>query len=264
MAREGGGKFCLRIEDIDKGRCRVEFEQAILEDLAWLGLDWDGEVRRQSDHLDDYVSVVDSLADRGLIYPCFCTRSQIAAEIAQSQSAPHGPLGPVYPGSCRNISQNERLERIEGGENYSLRLNLKKALTIQPVAGLSFHEINKGNIACDIRAFGDVVIARKDIPTSYHLSVTLDDAWQEINHVVRGQDLFSSTHIHRYLQALLGLPTPRYLHHGLVSDTKGRRLAKRDQSVTIRSFRDRGHTADEVKKLIGFGENRIAPPVLDL
>lgn len=252
-AQESGGHFILRIEDIDPVRCRPEFEAGIYEDLAWLGLSWKEPVRRQSDHMEDYAAVLDPLYSRGLIYPCFCTRSEIAAEVARSNAAPHGIEGPVYPGTCRNISDAERDRNYENGKPYALRLNLEKALDQTPLAALTFNEMDKGVIQCDPSLFGDVVLARKETPTSYHLAVTLDDAIQGVNLVVRGQDLFSATHIQRLLQYLLDLPTPDYLHHGLVSDMKGRRLAKRDKDATIRSMRENGYTVAEVHKLIGFG-----------
>jgi len=252
-AQASAGHFILRIEDIDPTRCRPEFEAGIYEDLAWLGLNWEEPVRRQSDHMDDYAAVLDQLYSRGLIYPCFCTRSEIVAEVARSHSAPHGLEGPIYPGTCRHISDAKRDQHFADGKPYALRLNLDEALSQVPLSALTFNEMDKGVIQCDPTPFGDVVLARKETPTSYHLAVTLDDALQGINLVVRGQDLFSATHIQRLLQSLLDLPTPDYLHHGLVSDMKGRRLAKRNKDATIRSMRENGYTVEEVHKLIGFG-----------
>lgn len=251
-AKESGGRFILRMEDIDVTRCRPEFEDAIYEDLAWIGLEWDGPVRRQSDHMQDYSTVLEKLYDRGLVYPCFCTRKEIAAEIAESPSAPHGPDGPVYPGTCRHLSEDEKAKNFDQGRSYALRLDMAKALEIVGKQELHFEELDKGFIKCEPGKFGDVVLARKETPTSYHLSVVLDDSLQGINLVVRGQDLFEATHIHRLLQFLLALPTPKYHHHGLVSDMKGRRLAKRDKAATLRDMRENGYSPEDVRKLIGF------------
>lgn len=252
-ARESDGHFILRIEDIDPTRCRPEFEKEIYEDLAWLGLEWEQPVRRQSEHMEDYAALLERLHSRGLLYPCFCTRSEIAAEIARSNMAPHGPEGPAYPGTCRHVSDAERDRNFEAGMPYALRLDMQEALSLAPISNLTFNEIDKGVIQCDPAPFGDVILARKDTPTSYHLAVTLDDALQGVNLVVRGQDLFDATHVQRLLQYLLDLPTPDYLHHGLVSDMKGRRLSKRNKDATIRSARESGYTVAEVNKLVGFG-----------
>ncbi len=252
-AKESGGHFLLRIEDIDGTRCRPEYESALYEDLSWIGLEWEKPVRRQSDHLEDYDAILERLHERGLLYPCFCTRKDIAAEIAKSNTAPHGPDGPLYPGLCRHLSDEERQKRFSLGVPYALRLDMQKALKTVSMDKLVFRESGKGLIQCDPARFGDVVLARKETPTSYHLAVTLDDALQGVNLVVRGQDLFEATYVQRLLQALLNLPTPDYLHHGLVSDAKGKRLAKRDKASTIRSLRDNGYTPDEVRKLAGFG-----------
>lgn len=251
-ARESGGHFLLRIEDIDVTRCRPEFEAGIFEDLAWLGFEWEEPVRRQSEHFDDYAALLAKLSDRDLIYPCFCTRKEIAAEIARSNSAPHGPDGPAYPGICRHLSPAERQARYADGSPYALRLDMVKAMASVPLAALRFEEVNKGFIQCNPAPFGDIVVARKETPASYHLAVTFDDAVQGVNLVVRGQDLFAATHIHRLLQALLDLPTPRYLHHGLISDPQGKRLSKRDGAATVRSLREEGYTAEEVLKMIDY------------
>ncbi|MAZ03555.1 MAG: tRNA glutamyl-Q(34) synthetase GluQRS [Sneathiella sp.] len=252
-ARESGGRFILRMEDIDKTRCRPEFEAAIYEDLTWLGLEWDPPVRRQSEHLDDYSALLEKLSDRNLIYPCFCTRKEIAAEIARSNSAPHGPEGPVYPGICRDMPEAERQRRFEQDEPYALRLNMVNAIAAVKLETMRFHEIGKGYIQCNPEPFGDIVLARKETPTSYHLAVTFDDAIQGVNHIIRGQDLFPSTHIHRLLQGLLDLPTPTYFHHGLISDGKGRRLSKRDKDATIKSLREYGYQPEEVRKMVDYG-----------
>ncbi|WP_340148422.1 tRNA glutamyl-Q(34) synthetase GluQRS [uncultured Sneathiella sp.] len=252
-ARESGGRFILRMEDIDQTRCRPEFEAAIYEDLSWLGLEWDPPVRRQSEHLDDYSALLEKLSDRDLIYPCFCTRKEIAAEIARSNSAPHGPEGPVYPGICRGMPEVERQRRFEQDEPYALRLNMVNAIAAVELETMRFHEIGKGHIQCNPEPFGDIVLARKETPTSYHLAVTFDDAIQDVNHIIRGQDLFPSTHIHRLLQGLLDLPTPTYFHHGLISDGKGRRLSKRDKDATIKSLREYGYQPEEVRKMVDYG-----------
>ncbi|MFN4282181.1 MAG: tRNA glutamyl-Q(34) synthetase GluQRS [Alphaproteobacteria bacterium] len=252
-ARAAGGRFLLRIEDIDGGRSRPEFEAALYEDLAWLGLSWPQPVRRQSEHLADYRVALDKLAARELLYPCFCTRRDIADEIARAGEAPHvGPDGPVYPGICRHLSAPEREARIAAGEPYALRLNMAKALA--RTGSLRWHDRGKGEVVATPELFGDVVLARKDIATSYHLSVTVDDALQGVTLVTRGEDLFAATHIHCLLQALLDLPTPAYHHHGLIADETGRRLAKRDDARSIRSYKEAGHSAREVRAMAGFAD----------
>jgi glutamyl-Q tRNA(Asp) synthetase len=236
-ARDAGGTFLLRIEDIDRGRCRPAFEPAIREDLAWLGLDWDGPVRRQSEHFADYQAALARLDTQGLLYPCFCTRKEIQAEIARADGAPQGEDGPVYPGICRRLSAIERAARIAAGSDYALRLDVEAAL-----ARTGAPDWSEGGrrIVADPASLGDVVLARKDVPTSYHLAVTVDDALQGVTLVTRGVDLFAATHIHRLLQALLGLPTPVYRHHPLLTDASGRRLAKRDRALTVRAMRAAG------------------------
>ncbi|WP_121221120.1 tRNA glutamyl-Q(34) synthetase GluQRS [Oceanibaculum indicum] len=250
-ARDAGGRFLLRIEDIDPTRCQPEHAEAILEDLAWLGIDWDGEVRRQSEYLGEYRAALDRLAGKGLLYPCFCTRSDIEAEIARSGHAPHGPEGPVYPGICRAIPASEREARIAAGEPHALRLDMAQAVAL--AGPLDWQDEEKGTIRATPEAFGDVVLARKETPTSYHLSVTLDDALQGVNLVTRGMDLFEATHIHRLLQALFDLPVPLYAHHRLLTGSDGRRYAKRDRSLTIAALREAGHSAAEVRAMVGMG-----------
>jgi glutamyl-Q tRNA(Asp) synthetase len=245
-ARAAGGRFLLRLEDIDPTRCRPEFAAAILEDLAWLGIDRDGPVRVQSEHLPDYRAVLDSLATRRLVYPCFCTRADIARAIA----APHGPEGPVYPGTCRHLSEATRQSRIATGEPHAWRLDNSAAAA--SAGALQFEEEGQGRIACDPLPFGDVVLARKDAPASYHLCVTHDDALQGVTLVTRGDDLRPACHIQRLLQAVLGWPAPGYAHHPLLTDSRGRRLAKRDQSATLRAMRAAGLRAPEVRALAGF------------
>jgi glutamyl-Q tRNA(Asp) synthetase len=247
-ARENGGKFLLRIEDIDTTRCKPEFTDAILEDLAWLGLDWDGAVRKQSEHFADYKAALDKLDAAGVIYPCFCTRAGIAAEIARAGGAPQGEEGPLYPGTCRKITTEERLSRIAAGADFALRLDVAKA---SAVAGpLAWDEDEHGVVKAEPERLGDVVLARKDVPTSYHLAVTVDDALQGVTLVTRGADLFTATHIHRLLQALLDLPTPHYRHHKLLTDAQGKRFAKRDKALTLRSLREAGRTPVELRLLL--------------
>jgi glutamyl-Q tRNA(Asp) synthetase len=251
LAREAGGRFLLRIEDIDPARCRPAFTAAIQEDLRWLGLQWDGQVRVQSEHLPEYRTALDALAARGLIYPCFCTRADIAREIGQSAAAPHAPDGSaVYPGICRALPDTARAARIASGEPHALRLDMAQALGAVPDT-LTFTELNEGEIVCDPAPFGDIVLARKDAPASYHLCVTHDDAVQDVTLVTRGIDLKPATHLHRLLQALMGWPAPAYAHHALLTDAGGRRLAKRDQAATLRSLREAGVSAADVRALTG-------------
>jgi glutamyl-Q tRNA(Asp) synthetase len=251
LAREAGGRFLLRIEDIDPGRCRPEFAEALQEDLAWLGLDWDGEVRVQSRHLPEYGQALDRLAARGLLYPCFCTRAEIAREVAAAASAPHGPDGPLYPGTCRRLTPEQRAERIARGEPHALRLDMARALALIP-PGLSFCERGRGRLACDPARFGDAVLARKDAPCSYHLCVTHDDALQGVTLVTRGEDLLPATDLHRLLQSLMSWPEPEYAHHPLLTDASGRRLAKRDRAATLRDLRASGSSPTELRARAGF------------
>jgi glutamyl-Q tRNA(Asp) synthetase len=244
-ARAAGGRFLLRIEDIDRTRCRPEFTDAILEDLAWLGIDWDGKVRIQSRHFPDYRATLDTLEARGLLYPCFCTR----AEIAAAASARQGPEGPVYPGTCRHLGGGARAARIAAGAPYALRLDMAAALAAIP-GPLSFVEQGRGRLACDPMRFGDVVLARKDTPASYHLCVTHDDALQGVTLVTRGEDLLAATDIHRLLQALMGWPEPAYAHHRLLTDPTGRRLAKRDGARSLRDLRAAGLAPAEILGMV--------------
>jgi glutamyl-Q tRNA(Asp) synthetase len=250
IARAAGGRFLLRIEDIDRGRCRPEYTAAIFEDLAWLGLDWEEPVRRQSEHLADYRAALERLEAQGLLYPCFCTRTTIQAEVAAAAAAPHGADAPPYPGTCRVLPAAEQARRRAAGHSFALRLDMAKAAA--RTGPLSWADEEAGPVAADPARHGDVVLARKDTPTSYHLSVTLDDALQGVTLVTRGNDLFAATDIHRLLQALLGLPTPRYRHHALLTDAGGRRFAKRDASLTLRALREQGRSPAEVRALAGF------------
>ncbi|MDX2142152.1 MAG: tRNA glutamyl-Q(34) synthetase GluQRS [Rhodospirillaceae bacterium] len=243
------GRFLVRIEDIDRGRCRSEFEAAIFEDLAWLGLTWEQPVRRQSEYFAEYAAAVEKLRERDLVYPCFCTRAEIQREIASAVNAPHGPDGPLYPGTCRNLSHVQARGRIDAGDGYALRLRMDAA--ISETGPLKWHDRAKGEQHATPQLFGDVVIARKDVPTSYHIACTWDDAVQGVTLVTRGEDLFSATHVHRLLQALLGLPTPDYHHHALLLGPDGKKFSKRDQAPTLRSLRAAGKTPDDVKAMIG-------------
>lgn len=236
FARDRDGAFLLRIEDIDTGRSRPQHVDGIIEDLLWLGLQWDGEIVYQSERLGAYREALATLKREGLLYPCFCTRSEILAEIAASAAAPHGPEGPVYPGTCRTLTARER-NRLVAEKPHAWRLDVARA--VLRVGALSWTDHG-----CEVRAepelFGDVVLARKDAPASYHLAVTVDDAWQGITDIVRGVDLLAATHVHRMLQALLGLPTPRYHHHALLADAFGQRLAKRLGAPMLAGLRTAG------------------------
>jgi glutamyl-Q tRNA(Asp) synthetase len=249
-ARARGGRFLLRIEDIDPVRCKLEFTEAIFEDLRWLGLTWEEPVRRQSQHMDDYAAALAKLKGIGLLYPCFCSRRDIEHEVMASAGAPHlalhGPDGPVYPGSCRNLGDDERAERLRRTE-ANWRLDVAKAFAM--TGPLSWSDRTAGRVEASPLDFGDVVLARKDAPTSYHLSVTVDDCLQGVTLVTRGKDLFRATDIHRLLQALLGYPAPEYHHHELVTDAGGRRFAKRDKAVTLRALRAIGMSAAEARDL---------------
>lgn len=244
-ARDAGGKFLLRIEDIDRARCRDEFVAGIEEDLRWLGIDWDGDVRRQSEHFADYRAALDRLDAIGVLYPCFCTR----ADIARAASAPHG-ADPVYPGTCRHLSADERRQRIETGAAYALRLDVERAF--ERTGPLDWIDEGLGTVEANPLSLGDVVLARKDTPASYHLAVTVDDAIQGVTLVTRASDLFAATHIHRLLQALFDLPAPHWHHHKLLTDEAGKRFAKRDRAVTLQEMREAGTTAAEVRTLAGF------------
>lgn len=249
-AARPGGRFLIRLEDIDSSRARPDYEAAIFEDLTWLGLHWAAAVRRQSDHFDDYRAALDRLDALGLLYPCFCTRREIQDEIARACNAPQGPDGPLYPGTCRHLNANERAERLASGTAYALRLDAGKArhFANRP---LTFTDMSRGEIVADPSIFGDVVLARKDTPASYHLAVVVDDALQGITLVTRGEDLLPATHLHRLLQALLGLPVPCWHHHRLITDENGRRLAKRDDARSLKSLREAGWTPQRVRQVIG-------------
>jgi glutamyl-Q tRNA(Asp) synthetase len=249
---EPGGVFLLRHEDIDGPRVREEYYRGIEEDLEWLGLRWDGEPLRQTTRTDAYDAALTELRARGLVYPCFCTRREIQEEWARMSAAPQGPEGPLYPGTCRHLTNEERLAKIATGCPHSWRLDSGKAREL--TGPLVFHDLRHGTIEANPDLLGDVVLARKDIGTAYHLAVVVDDAFQQITHVTRGEDLLPSTHVHRALQVLLGLPEPVYLHHGLVLDENGKRLAKRNDALSIATLRASGITAERVMRraVVGF------------
>ncbi len=256
-ARRENGRFLLRIEDIDQGRTREAFVVGIREDLTWLGVRWEEPVRRQSRHLADYRAALERLDALGVLYPCVCTRKEVATELAAMGVAPHGGGGSAYPGTCRR--DRRRAERlIAEGRPFALRLDLAAALRVlaaRDVGSLRWIEEGCGVMRCNPALVGDVVLARKDVPTSYHLAVVVDDAGQGITHVIRGADLREATHVHRLLQALLDLPTPVYHHHHLIRGADGRRLAKRDRAATIAALRDAGVSPWEIRRRLGLGSS---------
>lgn len=249
-AMEARGRFLLRIEDIDRARCRHDFEQAIFEDLRWLGLSWTTPVLRQSARADAYQAALERLDQMGFTYPCFCTRKAIAEEIARSAQAPHGPEGPLYPGTCRALPPHVMRERM-AVEPYALRLDVAKAA--KHVGPLIFHEKGTGPkgesgvVIADPTGLGDIVLARKQMPAAYHLAVVVDDADQGVTLVTRGNDLFSATPVQRLLQTLLGLPAPTYAHHRLILDANGKKFSKRDRSVTLHALREAGETPQAIR-----------------
>ncbi|MBO39824.1 MAG: tRNA glutamyl-Q(34) synthetase GluQRS [Rhodospirillaceae bacterium] len=249
IAKETGGRFILRIEDIDNARCKPELEEAIYEDLNWLGLKWEEPVRRQSNHLTDYTAALNTLSNLNLTYPCFCTRKEINKEIQRAGGAPHNADVSVYPGICKLLTETERMERINKGQGHAIRLNVAEALKITGV--LSWKDWSAGLQTANFDCFGDIIIARKDIPTSYHLSVTVDDALQDITLVTRGEDLIESTPIHRLLQALLGYKSPQYFHHKLIKNSEGKRYAKRDHGTSLRFLRSKGKKPKDIRSMIG-------------
>jgi glutamyl-Q tRNA(Asp) synthetase len=263
-ARQEGGRYLVRLEDIDPSRCRPAYAAGILEDLAWLGLSSDEPVRVQSAHLDAYRAVLAALAANGLVYPCFCSRAEVARELAGSAAAPHAPDGaPRYPGTCRRLAEAERARRIADGQPHAWRLDMAAALEAAP--GLSFTELGPAlgqpgaAVLADPAPFGDVVLGRRDVPASYHLCVTHDDAMQGVTLVTRAEDLRPSTHLHVLLQALMGWPRPAYAHHALLRDAEGRRLSKRDGAVAVRALRAAGQTPAEVLEQAR-GAVRSTPP----
>lgn len=248
LARADGGSFLLRFEDIDHTRVRAEYETAIEEDLRWLGLDWDAPPLHQSARGDAYGAALEELRQHGVVYPCFCTRREIDEEVARMVGAPHGPEGPLYPGTCRSLSPARRDELLQDGRQPAWRLDAARAARM--AGPLSFTDLRHGRHIVDPTLLGDVILARRDIGTAYHLAVVVDDAFQRITHVTRGEDLLPATHVHRLLQALLGLPEPLYLHHRLVTDEHGNRLAKRHDALSLAALRAAGTTPEALRSLL--------------
>ena len=254
-AQESGGRFILRIEDIDTGRARPEFEDAIYEDLRWLGLRWETPVRRQSDHFGEYALAVERLQAMGLVYPCFCTRGDIAACVEGAPDWPRDPDGaPVYPGTCRALSETARRAHLMAGHNAAMRLDMAAACA-RVDCMIGWTEYGESREARDVRAepqvWGDVIVARRDVPASYHIAVVVDDALQGVTDVVRGMDLFHATSVHRLLQTLLDLPAPVYRHHRLILDAEGKKLSKSRSSETLCDLRARGVRPDEIRERLG-------------
>ena len=255
IAERLGGKLLLRIEDIDPARCKTEFTEAMLEDLDWLGIRFEDEVRVQSHHFADYRAAAEKLGD--LLFPCFCSRTEIAA--AAQGTDPDG--APLYPGACRRLTASERERRIASGDSHAWRIDMARALA--KAGELRWTELDPETLAqqkveADPLAWGDAVILRKDTPTSYHLSVVIDDALQGVTHITRGRDLFAATSIHRVLQSLLGLPEPLYCHHRLILDAERQKLAKSRGSQSLRDLRAAGVSAAEVRTSLGFGADQAA------
>ena len=248
--RGPGGSFHLRIDDLDPARSREHFVEAIFEDLRWLGLSWETPIRRQSENMDDYNKALLKLSSKGLVYPCFCTRKEIRKEIERSGEAPHSLGLEIYPGTCKKLTAREIIDLKERGKVHALRINMAKAIAI--TGNLNWYDFGRGTIQAGPEKFGDIILARKEVASSYHLAVTVDDAFQKITLVSRGRDLFYSTDIHRLLQVILGYSKPKYYHHDLVKDLRGNRLSKRKDSTSIRFLRENGYTPKEVIALSGF------------
>jgi glutamyl-Q tRNA(Asp) synthetase len=264
FAARSGGRLLLRIEDIDVARCRPEFEAGIYEDLAWLGLAWERPVRRQSEHFDVYRAAFGRLRRMGHVYPCFCTRGRIAAAVQEREAAagkpwPRDPDGaPLYPGTCRGLTVAEADARVARGEGCAWRLAIEKAGGASPDAFTCFDASGAEAVArAEPARWGDAVIVRKEIPTSYHLSVVVDDALQGVTHVVRGRDLEAATVLHVLLQRLLGLPTPKYHHHDLVKDEAGHKLSKSLLSEPLAALRARGVTPETIRSALGFAPRPV-------
>lgn len=259
MARAAGGYLLLRIEDIDRTRCRPDYEAAIDEDLSWLGTRWERPVRRQSDHLAGYRAALGRLQEMGLVYPAFESRAEIARLVAERET--HGPWprdpdgAPLYPGTAKALDPGERARRLAEGEPFAIRLDMQAALARS--GSLAWSETGEGPdgqtgiVPADPARWGDPILARKDVPGSYHLCVVVDDAAQGVTDVVRGRDLFHATSVHRLLQALLGLPAPRYYHHPLLLDESGRKLAKSTRSTALRELRGQGLTPSDIRRMVG-------------
>ena len=249
LAMEKGGRFLLRFEDIDVTRVRNQYYLAIERDLAWLGIHWDGTPIRQKDRLSAYTVSLQKLKSLHVVYPCFCTRREIQQELKYMINAPHGSEGEtIYPGTCRDLTPTERAERIGQGQAHCWRLDARRAIDL--TGPLVFEDQIKGRLAVDPLLLGDVVLARKDIATSYHLAVVTDDHFQGVTDVTRGEDLLSSTHVHRILQSLLGLAVPVYHHHRLIVDEAGKRLAKRDDAVSLATLRDQGKKREDILAML--------------
>lgn len=262
LAKEAGGRLLLRIEDIDLTRCTPEFEQGIYRDLDWLGIEWEEPVRRQSEHFADYEAALRMLVEAELVYPAFMSRGEIRSYIAERETAgqpwPRDPDGaPLYPGLDKTLSRQERQRRIDSGEPFAWRLDVEKGSAALPTGELSWQEADGetldrfGTVTAAPLAWGDVILARKEIPTSYHLSVVVDDALQGISHVVRGRDLYLATAIQRLLQEYLGLPAPHYFHHRLIDGPDGRKLSKSSRDTGIRTLRENGATPADIRRLVG-------------
>ena len=250
-AQSQGGRFLLRIEDIDQMRSRREYEAAIYEDLAWLGITWETTVRRQSEHMDDYAKLLKRLDAMGLVYASFMSRAEIAAATAAPEW-PRDPDGaPLYPGDERAETRESQAMRQATGMPYALRLRMDRAIAMAGDGARGWEEHGAGTVTARPERWGDVIIARKETPTSYHLAVVVDDAAQGVTDVVRGRDLYEATAVHVLLQRLLGLPTPRYRHHRLIVDAEGRKLAKSDGDTAIRSLRDAGATVADIRRMVG-------------
>lgn len=250
-AQAADGRFLLRIEDIDQTRSRPEYEAAIYEDLAWLGIRWEEPVRRQSEHMGDYAKALELLDKMGLVYAGFMSRAEIIAATA-APGWPHDPDGaPLYPGTERTETAETQARRRAEGAPYALRLNMERAIAMAAHGARTWEEHGEGTVATGPQRWGDVVVARRDIPTSYHLAVVVDDAAQGVSDVVRGRDLYEATGVHVLLQRLLGLPTPRYRHHRLIVDADGRKLAKSDGDTSLRSLRQAGATPADIRRMVG-------------
>jgi glutamyl-Q tRNA(Asp) synthetase len=248
-AKKLGGKFILRIEDIDSQRSSKVFEESIYEDLEWLQIKYSTDIRYQADHMDDYKGAIKELQKLDMVYPCFCSRSDIKAEIMRAGNAPHEEETSIYPGTCRRLSKEERIKKIAIGTSFAWRLNIRAAA--KKLGNLVWRDLRLGKHTVPVGTMGDVVLARKDVPTSYHLSATLDDHIQRIGLVTRGEDLVSATHVHKIIQSLLELKSPIYLHHPLILDSKGVRLSKRTRAQTVKSLKTSGLKRDDVIDLFG-------------
>ncbi len=248
MADKYGGRCYLRMEDIDTTRCRPQYMDGIVEDLAWLGISFEQEIVIQSERFYKYAEALEKLRQLGVLYPCFCTRKEVAAEIAAMGGAPQGEQIDIYPGTCRKLTHEHRAELLQSGKPYCWRLDCRAAAKL--TGPLEWIDLRFGKQLCRPELLGDVILARKDCPTSYHIAVVVDDAAQGVTHVTRGKDLFSVTGVHRTLQALLELPVPLWYHHELVCDEQGKRLAKRDKARSLREMREAGMSPTDVLRLL--------------